>query len=97
LPALEAAHIRPYGEGGEHEVNNGILFRSDLHRLFDRGYITVTPEFRLEVSNRLRLDFDNGRSYYPLHGSKLTVPRSVQEAPAAEWLRWHNENKFLAV
>jgi hypothetical protein len=77
LPALEAAHIRPYAEGGEHEVNNGILFRSDLHRLFDRGYVTVTPDFRLEVSNRLRLDYDNGRSYYPLHGSKVMVPQAL--------------------
>jgi putative restriction endonuclease len=96
LPALEAAHIRPYGEGGEHDVNNGILFRSDLHRLFDRGYLTVTPDLRLEVSNRLRLDYDNGRSYYPLHGVKVSAPQSSQEAPAVEWLKWHNENKFLA-
>jgi putative restriction endonuclease len=97
LPALEAAHIRPYGEGGEHEVSNGILFRSDLHRLFDRGYVTVTPEFRLEVSNRLRLDYANGRSYYPLHGARISTPQSLQEAPSAEWLKWHNEHKFLAV
>ncbi|MFO1046680.1 MAG: hypothetical protein U1E52_02080 [Geminicoccaceae bacterium] len=25
LPALEAAHIRPYGEGGEHASRNGVL------------------------------------------------------------------------
>jgi putative restriction endonuclease len=96
LPALEAAHIRPFGDGGQHEVSNGILFRSDLHRLFDRGYVTVTPEFRLEVSNRLRMDYDNGRSYYPLQGTKLSVPQAVQDTPAIEWLKWHNENKFLA-
>ena len=27
LPALEAAHIRPYGDGGTHEARNGILLR----------------------------------------------------------------------
>jgi hypothetical protein len=31
-----------------------------LHTLFDRGYVTVTPEYHLEVSRRLRSDFDNG-------------------------------------
>ncbi len=41
LPVLEAAHIKPYSDGGEHEVKNGILFRSDIHTLFDRGYVTV--------------------------------------------------------
>lgn len=49
LPVLQAAHIRPYAEGGEHRVDNGLLLRSDLHILFDRGYVTVTPEYRMEV------------------------------------------------
>ena len=33
LPALDAAHIRPYSEGGEHKVSNGLLLRRDIHRL----------------------------------------------------------------
>ena len=39
LPALEAAHIRPYGEGGQHEAQNGLLLRRDIHSLFDAGYV----------------------------------------------------------
>ena len=38
LPALEAAHIRPYSDGGEHEAPNGLLLRRDIHSLFDTGY-----------------------------------------------------------
>ena len=30
LPALDAAHIKPYGEGGLHLKSNGILLRKDL-------------------------------------------------------------------
>lgn len=41
LPTLEAAHIRPYADGGEHVIGNGLLLRSDVHRLFDRGYVPV--------------------------------------------------------
>ena len=41
LPVLQASHIRPYSDEGPHHVANGILLRSDLHTLFDRGYITV--------------------------------------------------------
>jgi putative restriction endonuclease len=37
LPVLEAAHIRPVTAGGLHEVGNGLLLRSDIHTLFDRG------------------------------------------------------------
>src|SRR5712692_8913544 len=74
LPALEAAHIKPFAAEGPHEISNGLLLRSDLHRLFDAGYVTLTPERRLEVSGRLREDFQNGRSYYPLHGQSVSFP-----------------------
>ena len=71
LPALEAAHIRPYGDGGEHEARNGLLLRRDIHSLFDAGYVTVTPDLRFEVSRRIKEEFDNGRHYYALHGHKI--------------------------
>lgn len=95
LPALEAAHIKSYSTGGPHAVSNGILMRADLHRLFDRGYITVTPELSVQVSPRLKRDFHNGRSYYPLHGQSVRVPTSYEERPNPENLEWHVENVFL--
>jgi putative restriction endonuclease len=95
LPALEAAHIRSYAREGPHEVANGILLRADLHRLFDKGYITVTSEYRLEVSNRLKADYSNGRSYYPLNGHPVRLPAVAKDRPAAEFLAWHNENIYL--
>jgi putative restriction endonuclease len=97
LPALEASHIQPYAKNGPHEVRNGVLLRADLHRLFDQGYVTISPEYRLEVSPRLRLDYQNGHSYYPLHGAELSVPRSPHDAPRADFLRWHNHNVYRAM
>lgn len=96
LPVLEAAHIRPYSEGGEHRVDNGLLLRSDLHTLFDRGYMTVTPECRMEISRRLKSDFDNGEDYLALHGLSITLPSAAKLRPAKEFLAWHNENRFRA-
>ena len=95
LPVLEAAHIRPYARGGENRVDNGLLLRSDLHTLFDRGYVAVTPERHLEVSRRIREDYENGRDYYALHGHKVRVPARPEERPADTFLRWHNEQAFL--
>lgn len=96
LPVLEAAHIRPYGMGGSHEIQNGLLLRSDVHRLFDRGYVTVTPERRFRVSRHLRDDFSNGRSYYPLDGAEIALPATQVDWPSPELLSWHNEHKFRA-
>ena len=72
-----------------------ILLRSDLHRLFDRGYVTVTTEYTLEVSEKLKGHFQNGKSYYPLHGVAIAVPKSIGHRPDPTFLRWHNEHKFL--
>ena len=92
---LEAAHIRPYAAQGPHRISNGILLRSDLHKLFDLGYMTVTPELRLEVSPRLREEWQNGREYYAYHGQELSFcPVDAASHPSTEFLQWHNENRF---
>jgi putative restriction endonuclease len=94
LPVLEAAHIQGVADGGTHSVSNGLLLRADLHTLFDRGYLTVTPDFSIEVSRRIREEFSNGRAYYALHGSKIERPAHAEFTPAATALRWHNERVF---
>lgn len=97
LPVLEAAHIQPYAESGPHQVANGLLLRSDLHTLFDRGYITVTDELRVEVSPRIKEEFSNGREYYRHHGQQLVVvPGLPTDRPSTSFLRWHNEQRFLS-
>lgn len=97
LPVLEAAHIKPYALQGPHRVSNGLLLRSDLHKLFDLGYVTVTPDLRLEVSRRLRAEWQNGREYYAHHGQPLRIqPVDPINRPNAEFLAWHNENRFRA-
>lgn len=91
LPALEAGHIKPYAEAGPHRIDNGILLRSDLHNLFDLGYMTISLDYRVEISRRIREEFENGRHYYALHGQKLAVlPDDVSARPAREFLEWHH-------
>lgn len=96
LPVLEAAHIRPYGEGGPHDVRNGLLLRADLHILFDRGYVTVDEQERFVVSRRLEVEWHNGRDYYARHGSRIVLPASAAERPSPEYLDWHRSNVFIA-
>jgi putative restriction endonuclease len=95
LPALEAAHIRDYHEVQEHTLSNGILFRADIHRLFDSGYVTVTPDHHFEVSRRIKEEFENGRDYYKLHGNLIRLPERSENRPAADALSWHNAERYL--
>jgi len=94
LPALEAAHIRQYADQPEHDIRNGLLLRSDVHRLFDAGYITVTPEYHVEASRRMKEDFNDGDNYLRLHGRRIILPSDPEFRPDPDRLRWHNENRF---
>ncbi|PKM79830.1 MAG: restriction endonuclease [Firmicutes bacterium HGW-Firmicutes-14] len=97
LPVLEAAHIKPYSLEGPHSISNGLLLRRDIHALFDRGYLTIDGTLHINVSKRIKEDYGNGREYYAYHGKILSeIPDNMQDKPAQQFLRWHNENVFLA-
>jgi len=92
--SLDAAHIRPFAELEEHYIRNGLLLRSDVHRLFDAGYITVTPDYHVEASESLHADFDDGETYRELHGREISTPQEEEFRPDPEALAWHNENRY---
>jgi putative restriction endonuclease len=94
MPALEGAHIRRYADAGSHAVPNGLLLRADILRLFDAGYVTVTPDFHFAVSKRLAEEWENGKAYYALHGKRIEIPGKRGDRPDAELLRWHSETVF---
>ena len=94
LPALEAAHIKPVTEEGQHRIDNGVLFRSDIHRLFDTGYVTVTSDYKFRASHRLKDDFDNGEEYFRLAGKSIWLPKVSDSKPNREFLEWHSDAVF---
>ena len=86
VDTLEAAHIMPYRGVSFDHVQNGLLLRADLHRLYDRLLIGVDPDsLRVRLSPKL--------SAYPeysqLAGRRLRIPRSKQYRPSPEALRDH--------
>lgn len=94
LPVLEAAHIVPVGRGGEHRVDNGLLLRSDLHKLFDLGYVTVTPAGDFRVSSKLRETWMNGKIYYAMDRQTIRMPSNSISQPSQQFLQWHNDAVF---
>lgn len=94
LPVLQASHIKPYSQSGPHAPENGLLLRSDLHTLFDRGYITVTTDRTVLVSRRIRDEFENGRDYYALNGQQIRHPARGFPPPSLAYLEWHADTVF---
>ena len=94
-PVLEASHIMPYRRNGPNKVNNGILMRSDIHQLFDAGLITVTKDYHVEVSRKIKELYDNGREYYRFHGEPLRLlPSRPEDHPDRLSIVWHNEHVY---
>jgi putative restriction endonuclease len=57
--------------------------------LFDRGYVTVTPDLRFRVSSRIKKEFETGREYYRLDREPIRQPYRSELAPSREYLDWH--------
>ena len=95
LPALDAAHIKPYGDGGEHVKSNGILLRKDIHSVFDAGYVTIKHDYTFSVSKKVKEVFNNGEEYLRLQGSSIRLPERKADWPDLELLRWHNHHRYL--
>ncbi len=96
IPVLEAAHIRPWANGGAHEDWNGIHLCRAIHSLFDLGYVTIRPDLTFVVSHRLKDEFDNGRVYYALQGTRIRVPSDPHQRPDRELLEWYGDAVFQA-
>ena len=62
----------------------------------DLGYVTITPEHRLEVSRRIREEFENGRDYYAFSGRQIRLPGPGEAHPDPVLLDWHNNHVFRA-
>jgi putative restriction endonuclease len=99
VPVLQAAHIRPVTAEGENRVDNGLLLRSDVHNLFDRGYLGVHQDRQtLLVSPRLRADWGNGEEFYSraAAGEPLRIPARRVDRPNHDFLAWHADTIFQA-
>lgn len=98
-PSLEAAHIRDFAlEAGTHAVSNALLLRSDVHTLYDRGYLGIDANLRLRVSPVLRAHGWNGVEFYQKEadGFRIAVPDAPHLQPDREALDWHLRTKFRA-
>jgi len=96
-PVIEAAHIQPVAKGGLHRLDNGLALRADMHILYDRGLISVDPQFRIRVSSRIRELYHNGTVYYKHDGQELqSLPDDHALRPNRDLLDWHYREAFIA-
>lgn len=84
---LDAAHIRPYRGPHTNYTSNGLLLRTDLHRLWDVGLLAV-HEDDLTV---LLAPHIAERDYVDLQGERISIPENPSQHPSREALRQQRE------
>lgn len=94
---LDAAHVYPYLGEKTNDVRNGIALRSDLHRLFDRGLLTIRFDdgvARVKVFGELIAS-----SYSLLDGAELTLPEGEcrTDRRLLDWHRRWSEKKIAEI
>lgn len=93
---LDAAHIQPYLGVRSNHIQNGLLLTKEFHKLFDEGFVTVSPDQRVVVSPRLQREWKNGKRYYDYDKEPLRPPEDRLAMPSPAALAWHREHRYQA-
>jgi len=87
---LDAAHIVPDSDpDGEPVTSNGIALCKIHHAAFDRHFLSVKPDYRVEIRGDLLDEVDGPmlkHALQGLHGQSIIVPRDPDLQPNREFL-----------
>lgn len=95
---LVASHIVPWAKDEKNRLNpaNGLCLSSLHDKAYDRGLITVTPDYLIKVSPQLKAEENCqfAKDYLiGLEGRKIAMPKKF--SPQREFLDYHHRELFL--
>ncbi|WP_157208481.1 HNH endonuclease [Mariniflexile maritimum] len=95
---LVASHIKPWSKDVENRTNphNGLCLNSIHDKAFDGGFITVTPDFKVKVSNFFN-DFSKDKSVndFFIKFNNQNIIKPERFLPKKEFLDYHFQNIFI--
>ncbi len=97
IELLNASHIVPWVIDEKNRLNphNGLCLNALHDRAFDRGYITITPDFKIKISKTISLYADSKtveKFFLQFQDSKINLPQRF--LPEKAFLEFHNKNIF---
>jgi predicted restriction endonuclease len=91
IEALEASHIIPYLGPKTNHIQNGILFRSDIHTLFDLGLIAINElNYKVILAPKLL-----ATQYSIYNDVEIKLPVNEDDYPSKEALEKHRAESNL--
>jgi putative restriction endonuclease len=95
---LIAGHISPWGKDEKNRLNprNGIAINCLHDKAFERGLITITPKYLIQVSPILlnqKNDIEIESLFIRFHDTPMHLPSRFMPDP--EFLKYHNNERFI--
>lgn len=93
---LIASHIIPWAIDKKNRMNpcNGLCLNALYDMAFDRGFITITPDYYLRLSGILKiLNPANKIFFIPYDKKKISLPQRF--LPSKEFIEYHNKHVFI--
>lgn len=94
---LVASHIIPWSQNEKERLNprNGLCLNALHDKAFDRGYLTITPEYEIKISTSILSNpNDNSINDYFLRYEKQKIKVPEKFVPSKEFLDFHYHNIF---
>lgn len=93
---LVASHIVPWSSNEKERLNphNGLCLNALMDKAFDKGLITVTPDFKVQLSTKLATKTTKFTAeYFHQYGNiQIQVPKKF--TPSTLFLEYHNQHIF---
>lgn len=86
---VDACHIIPFSESGDDTVSNGISLCPNLHRAFDRGLLTITEDYKVQL--QAFHEEVTTHSIRQFEGRRILLPEEPKYYPKIENLRAHHQ------
>jgi putative restriction endonuclease len=94
---LNASHIVPWSVDPKNRTNprNGLCLNALHDRAFDAGLLTITTDYRVEISPAISRVHNKAEAELLMHfdGRKITLPDRF--IPDTQFLQFHRENIFV--
>lgn len=87
---LEAAHIKAQAHNGTFLPCNGIAMSRDMHFAFDKGFFTISDDYKVIVSEKMKGSW----FYNEYNGKQMFVPEVDFYKPLPTFLKHHRNHVF---
>jgi putative restriction endonuclease len=92
---VDACHIIPFTETRDDSISNGIALNPTIHRLFDKGLVSVDDDYHILISEAFEESFESLHRIKDLKGKKIVLPFGVSHYPSLEKLERHREKVYI--